>query len=58
MQKFMGQGLNLRHSSDNAGSSTAKPPVNSRFLLFFSILVFFGHPKVCEVSGPEFRSQP
>ena len=29
MRKFPGQGSNLRHSSDNAGSLTARPPGSS-----------------------------
>ena len=31
MQKFPGQGSDLHHSSDNAGSLTTKPPGNSTF---------------------------
>ena len=31
MWKFLGQGWNLRHSSDNAESLTTRPPENSSF---------------------------
>jgi len=37
MEKFLGQGLNLHHSSDlssdNARSLTARPPGNSKSIL-------------------------
>ena len=39
MKKFLGQGSNLCHSSDNARSLTARPLGNSHFQDFF--LFFF-----------------
>ena len=42
MQKFLGQGSNLYHSSDNTESLTTKPPGNSNFSLYIWIdLVHF-----------------
>ena len=35
MKKFLGQGLNLSHSSDNAESLSIRPPGNSRVLFCF-----------------------
>ena len=40
MHKFLGQGLNLCHSSDNARSLTAGPPGNSEKDLFLSTGVY------------------
>ena len=39
MQKFSGQGLNPSHSSDNARSSTARPPGNSTDGLLKSVVL-------------------
>lgn len=49
MQKFLGQGLNPRHSKDKTGSLTARPSGNSLLLFFF---FFFKHPEILTL-GPQ-----
>ena len=55
MQKFMGQGSNLHHSSDNTESLTGSPPGNSQEGILYLHLSQFGLVTCQECPGLEQR---
>ena len=60
MQKFRGQGSNLRHSSDHARSLTARPLGNSCTFLLSGLVGLCNQPLVGRVQGccsPSSRAQ-
>ena len=58
MQKFPGQGLNPSHSSDNARFLTTRPPENSIWFHFLTLMFFLLWQGMYGIENEVFLSLP